>query len=963
MTAMLPTAGGTSAGAAQPGTAAIDPSALQLWVGQILDRHPAVGLAVGVLSEGRFEPVCRGSADLESGVPVSEITVFRIASITKTMTAIAIMQLWEAGLIDLDAPAGDYLRAYRLILRDPHFRQPTIRQLLTHTAGIPDARHFRDLLHFDWGPWDARPPIFSVPFGDVLPSLGEYYRDGLEVVADPGSAFAYSNPTFATLGQVVEDVSGLPLDRYLREHLFEPLGMVDTDLGRTPPLAARLATGYSAGRRGARPVPDRDWMGAGGGGVYSTLRDLAAYAQALLHGGANRHGRVLREETLGQMFERQYQTAPELPAMGLAFFRADIDGHRVLSHDGILPGFNAHLAVAPDDGVALIALTNGSSGAMRWLPSEMDRLLRTLLDVPRPSPGADLAPKRQAAADICGTYVLPEPGDLRGRLAMAGGLQVFLRDGRPMLRLRMPVPALLRGLPLRATDSGPHAFRLDLSAFDLGEVRLHFDVDRQSGRKLMHTDLGGQPITFVERHAARRVPVPIDRLGVEDQLMLRMSGAWPQDIGALAILDGAGLFDERGRFRIDAARDVVASRLHLVPRLRQVIRVPRRGRGGPYWADAQAFDLTRHVRELPIEAPAGEAELLTAVEDLRARRFERRHPLWGMWFLTGLADGKVAMFVKLHHTIGDGLAAMSIISTFLDLAPTGPAPSAPSPWVPRPAFRPSELVADNLRRRLSTMVRVGHVLARPTTLIRTLRTEWPALRELLAEAPGDRTSIDRIVGQGRRLALVRSGYRTVRRAGRARGASVNDVLLSATAAGISRLLMSRGERVAGTTVRAYVPVTLRHRLRGPQHGNEIAQMAVPLVLGEASPVDRLHHIALETRRRKARRRPSLGSVFHGRLVARLLLKLVIAQRVNVTTASIPGPRRPAFFAGSRVLEVFPVLPLVGNEPIGVGAVSYGDTFNIGIAVDHDAVPDVEELATGVRDELAALAVAADAQAR
>ena len=261
MTALLPTAGGTSAGAAQPGTPAIDQSALRLSVAQILDRHPAVGLAVGVLSEGRFEPACHGRADLASGVPVTEHTVFRIASITKTMTAIAVMQLWEAGLIDLDAPASDYLRAYRLILRDPRFRQPTIRQLLTHTAGIPDARHLTDLLHFDWGPWDARPPIFSVPFGDALPSLGEYYRDGLEVVADPGSAFAYSNPTFATLGQIVEDVSGLPLDRYLREHIFEPLGMVDTDLVRTPPLAARLATGYSVGSRrraaGAGPRLDR----------------------------------------------------------------------------------------------------------------------------------------------------------------------------------------------------------------------------------------------------------------------------------------------------------------------------------------------------------------------------------------------------------------------------------------------------------------------------------------------------------------------------------------------------------------------------------------------------------------------------------------------------------------------------------------------------------------------------------
>ena len=79
----------------------------------------------------------------------------------------------KRGDIDLDAPASDYLRAYRLILRDPRFRQPTIRHLLTHTAGIPDARHLTDLLHFDSGPWDGRPPIFSVPFGDALPSLGD----------------------------------------------------------------------------------------------------------------------------------------------------------------------------------------------------------------------------------------------------------------------------------------------------------------------------------------------------------------------------------------------------------------------------------------------------------------------------------------------------------------------------------------------------------------------------------------------------------------------------------------------------------------------------------------------------------------------------------------------------------------------------------------------------------------------
>ena len=91
------------------------------------------------------------------------------------------------------------------------------------------------------------------------------------------------------------------------------------------------------------------------------------------------------------------------------------------------------------------------------------------------------------------------------------------------------------------------------------------------------------------------------------------------------------------------------------------------------------------------------------------------------------------------------------------------------------------------------------------------------------------------------------------------------------------------------------------------------------------------------------------------MAAKLLLKLVIAQRVNVATASIPGPRQRAYLAGAPVLDVFPVLPLVGNEPIGVGAVSYAGTFNIGVTADRDAVPDIETLAAGLRDEIAALA--------
>ncbi|HET9497918.1 MAG TPA: serine hydrolase domain-containing protein, partial [Candidatus Limnocylindria bacterium] len=216
-------------GGAPPTVRGLPTPQLHAQVAEIRGRHPSVGLAVGVVHDGRigfFEG--HGLADLDSAMPVTEDTVFRIASITKVFTAIAVMQLVERGLVDLDQPADRYLRAYRLILADPSFRTPTVRHLLTHTAGIPEVRGLTDLLRADFTPSGGRPATLSVRAGDPIPTLAAYYRDGLRVVVQPGTAFAYTNHGFATLGQIVEDVSGMPLDRYVREHLFDPLGMADS---------------------------------------------------------------------------------------------------------------------------------------------------------------------------------------------------------------------------------------------------------------------------------------------------------------------------------------------------------------------------------------------------------------------------------------------------------------------------------------------------------------------------------------------------------------------------------------------------------------------------------------------------------------------------------------------------------------------------------------------------------------
>jgi WS/DGAT/MGAT family acyltransferase len=447
----------------------------------------------------------------------------------------------------------------------------------------------------------------------------------------------------------------------------------------------------------------------------------------------------------------------------------------------------------------------------------------------------------------------------------------------------------------------------------------------------------------------------IDRLTALDRLMLGAGKVWPQEIGALAILDGTNLLEPSGRFRIEAVREAVGSRLHLAPRFRQVVHVPRRGLGGPLWVDAESFDLGEHVRVHPLPAGAGEAELLLAIERLRSKRLDPSRPLWEMWFLTGLKERQVALFVKLHHSIADGMAAMATISAFLDAAPDTPAPPA-RPWTPARPPSAGELLTDNLARRGERLAGALAVLARPRITVRRLRAAWPAARELLAEAPATETSLDRMVGTGRNLALIRTNLAAVKEVAHHYGATVNDVLLAATAGGLRALLRRRGEPVEGVTVRIYVPVSLRLRrgVRGPQQGNLIAQMAVPLPLGASDPGRGLERIAAETARRKARARTSLGTLFRGRIARRLLLMAVMRQRVNATTADIPGPEVPLYLTGAQVLEVFPLLPLIANEPLGVGALSYAGRVGVGVVADRDAYPDLDAFATGMRDELHAL---------
>jgi CubicO group peptidase (beta-lactamase class C family) len=448
----------------------------------ILARHPAVGLAVGIVRDGHPDAFwTRGLAGIESRTPVTEDTVFRIGSLTKTFTAVAVLQLVEQGRIDLDAPAATYLRSFRLVPAEPGWPPPTVRQLLTHTSGVGEVREPADLLR----------PVFGemVRPGRRVPSLAEYYRRGLPLRAAPGTRWRYTGHGFAVLGRIVEDLTGEPLGRALRERVFAPLGMADTELGDG---RLRVATGHTFGRHGPRPVRNPRQVTAAAGAACSTPRDMARYARALLGGGANEHGRVLQPATVATMFAPQYRPDPRIPGMGLAFFRGETAGHPVVEHGGVVPGFDAQAFLAPEDGVAVLAFTNGTRGGMFWLPGETAGLLAAVLGVPTEAIRTDLPHSPEIWGELCGRYWLRGPlTDARARAMTGAGVQVLVRGGRPVLRVLTPVPGALRGLELHPDEPGdPFVFRIDLTRYGIGTVRVVFSRAPGSGVREVHVDRG-----------------------------------------------------------------------------------------------------------------------------------------------------------------------------------------------------------------------------------------------------------------------------------------------------------------------------------------------------------------------------------------------------------------------------------------------------------------------------------------
>ena len=450
----------------------VDDHELKATIARVLDRWPCAGLAVAVMTDGGLAWFHgHGLADVGAKTPITEDTVFRIGSLTKTFTAIAVMQLWEQGLVDLDAPANHYLRTFRLVPAKPNLSPPTVRHLLTHTAGVGYWRRLSDLLQPGVGSGDrAR--------SSGAPPLAQYYRRGLPVEVEPGTKWAYSNHGFAALGQIVEDVSGQPLDRYLRDRIFDPLGMEHTDLIRSERVRPHLATGYVLRSRGLKEVAHREVSILGGGGMYSTTADIARYIAALLRIAGNEQGSVLKPETVTTMFQPHFQPDPRVPGMGLAFELGEEGGQQTVGKTGILSGFHSAISLAPDEGIGVIVFSNTGGLDGRGAPTPLaPMLLRLLLGLSVDPIRIDIPPRPENWSEICGWYG-PAPGPVTNlflRALMGAGTEIVVKGGHLLMKPLTPIPSMRRGFRLYPDDpDDPQVFRIYFPEFGMN-FRVVFD--------------------------------------------------------------------------------------------------------------------------------------------------------------------------------------------------------------------------------------------------------------------------------------------------------------------------------------------------------------------------------------------------------------------------------------------------------------------------------------------------------
>ncbi len=412
------------------------------------------------------------------------------------------------------------------------------------------------------------------------------------------------------------------------------------------------------------------------------------------------------------------------------------------------------------------------------------------------------------------------------------------------------------------------------------------------------------------------------------------------------------------------------NRLWQLPRYRQRLSEPHTGGlSWPEWQDDPEFDVRRHVARAALPAPGGDRELAEWSSGFFSQRLDRHRPLWEMTLVEGLADGRWAIATKTHHCMVDGVGSVDVGHLLLD-ATADAAPAAPSPASGGSrGHEPSSLGGDRgTPTAPGSLARLAHAwdallpidtirgaarmgasgVLHPREALSSARAAIDVIvREELRAAPD--LSLNVPIGTRRRFDVVRVPLADLKEIKDSLGGTINDVVLTVTAAGLRGLLESRGEELPPAGLRAMVPISLRATSEHLALGNRVSSLYVELPLAEADLARRYRETVARSESLKSQGRQATGTtaviglaglappVLH----ATMARALYATRLFNVTITNVPGPQQTLYAYGAPLREIHPLVPLAAEHAVGAAIVSYDGNVFFGVVADRDAVPDLD----------------------
>ena len=410
----------------------------------------------------------------------------------------------------------------------------------------------------------------------------------------------------------------------------------------------------------------------------------------------------------------------------------------------------------------------------------------------------------------------------------------------------------------------------------------------------------------------------------------------------------------------------IESRLHLVPRFRQKLRMVPYGQGRPKWVDDPQFNLRYHIRHTALPEPGSEEQLRILASRVFSQRLDRSKPLWEMWLVDKVANDRFALVTKSHHCLVDGVSGVDITNVLFDAAREPETVPEVEPWTPRPEPSDAQVLGEALVERATS----------PAEAVRGVRALFRAPRRIAragldaAEAagafaraglgaPDSPFNVD--IGPYRRFATVSVDLEDIKRVKNALGGTVNDVVLAAVTGALGRYLRGRGQSTHELELRAMVPISVRTADEHGALGNRVSSYMAPLPVWCDDPAECLRKVS-ETMGDLKQSKQAVGATLITELtnfapptIAGQAARLQSRQRFfNLVVTNVPGPQFPLYLLGRELQAIFPMVPLARRQAVCFGIMSYNGQVNFGLIGDYDAMPDLDVLASDLEGSLADL---------